>query len=297
MELRHLRYFIAVAEEENITRAAARLHVSQPPLTRQIRDLEEEIGIELFERTAKSIKLTEAGRLFLKEARSAMRRVDDAIHAVRAFGREGSSDVHIGYAPSPTASLLPTVLRVLKKRCPRLQATLHDHSSPEMLAGLREGRLHAAFMMEPTRAAARGVTFEKLRSYPIVLALAPKHPLARRRSLDVAAVLREPLVVYSRTIYPDYHEFLARIVGPRSKRIAFAEECDSGMSLIAAVQSGKGVAITASTLAETAGRRLAFVPITPAPSPAVVGIAYRKGQKNPLTEAIIEAARDAAANG
>src|SRR6187549_3369689 len=100
MELRHLRYFVAVAEEENISRAAARLHVSQPPLSRQIRDLEEELGVDLLERGAKSVRLTPAGRIFAAEARAVLERVESATQVVRAFARGGLKEIHIGYAPS-----------------------------------------------------------------------------------------------------------------------------------------------------------------------------------------------------
>src|SRR5690242_10594314 len=105
MELRHLRYFVAVAEEENVSRAALRLHVSQPGLSRQIRDLEEELRLSLFERDAKSLRLTETGRVFLEEARAVLRRVDDAVRAARAVASGG--ELHVGYAPSLTARILP----------------------------------------------------------------------------------------------------------------------------------------------------------------------------------------------
>src|SRR2546421_12747080 len=102
MELRHLRYFIAAAEEENVSRAALKLHVSQPALSRQIRDLEEELGFLLLERSAKSVRLTEAGRTFLAEVRAVLQRAEEAVKAARAVANGGSSELHIGYAPSLT---------------------------------------------------------------------------------------------------------------------------------------------------------------------------------------------------
>src|ERR1700741_4580777 len=102
MELRHLRYFVAVAEEENVTRAAARLHVSQPALSRQIRDLEDEIGFLLLERSAKAVRLTEAGRTFLTEAKAVLQRAEDAVKAARAKAGGAEGEIHVGYAPSLT---------------------------------------------------------------------------------------------------------------------------------------------------------------------------------------------------
>jgi hypothetical protein len=111
MELRHLRYFVAVAEEQNVTRAAVRLHVSQPPLSRQIRDLEAELGVALFDRGAKAVRLTEAGRVFLTEARVALQRVVDAVQMARAVASGQRGEIHVGYAPSLTVELLPRALR------------------------------------------------------------------------------------------------------------------------------------------------------------------------------------------
>lgn len=294
MELRHLRYFVAVAEEENVTRAAARLHVSQPPLTRQIHDLEEELGVALFERNGKSIRLTEAGRVFLDEARASLQRVEEAVAAVRAVAREQRGELRLGYAPSPSVEILPVLLRAFQRRCPNVRVTLHDHSSPEMLAGLHEGRLHAALMMQPSRLAAQGVTFEPLRTYSVGILVPPAHPLARRRAVTAADAFAEPLVVFSRKEYPDYHEFVARIAGKSMKHLRIAEECDSGPSLMAAIAAGKGVAVSASVVASATGVRLRFVPITPAPAPAVVGIACRRAAPTLLTQSLLEVARSLA---
>src|SRR5437764_12261217 len=107
MELRHLRYFVAVAEEENVSRAALKLHVSQPALSRQIRDLEDELGFLLLERTAKSVRLTEAGRKFLEEARAVVELSQQAVRNARAVATGQRSEVRLGYAPSLTAQILP----------------------------------------------------------------------------------------------------------------------------------------------------------------------------------------------
>src|SRR5258706_16358160 len=111
MELRHLRYFVAVAEMENVTRAATKLHVSQPALSRQIHDLEDEIGFPLLERSAKSVRLTEAGRTFLTEARAVLQRAEEAGGPARAKAGGGSGEIQVGYAPARTGRILPQGLR------------------------------------------------------------------------------------------------------------------------------------------------------------------------------------------
>src|SRR5580765_6903149 len=121
MELRHLRYFIEVAEEENVSRAALKLHVSQPALSRQVRDLEEELGFPLLERSAKSVRLTEAGRMFLSEARAVLQRADEAVKAARTIAGGGSGELHVGYAPSLTARILPATLRAFQAEAPTVR--------------------------------------------------------------------------------------------------------------------------------------------------------------------------------
>ncbi|MCC6232795.1 MAG: LysR family transcriptional regulator [Verrucomicrobiales bacterium] len=291
MELRHLRYFVAVAEEENVTRAAARLHVSQPPLTRQIRDLESELEVALFERDGTSIRLPAAGRVFLPEARLSLQRVEQAVAAVRAAARGPNGELHLGYAPSPSVEILPKLLRALQQRCPEVRVRLHDHSSPQMLAGLREGRLQAALMMQPRPQAARGISFQPLRSYPVGVLLPPDHAWKSRRTLSLTTVLGEPLVAFARKDFPDYHEFLTRVLGPHAKGLRLAEECDSGPSLMAAVVAGRGVAITPSILALASGKRLRFVPLHPAPAPAVVGLAFPARHPSTIVHSLLQAAR------
>src|SRR5690349_6045541 len=126
MELRHLRYFIAAAEAENVSRAAMRLHVSQPALSRQIRDLEDEIGFALFERSAKSVRLTEAGRTFANDARAVLQRAEEAVHNARAVASGGRTEMHVGYAPSPTVRIMPPILRAFQARFPKVRVRLHD---------------------------------------------------------------------------------------------------------------------------------------------------------------------------
>src|SRR6267378_1211338 len=159
VELRHLRYFVAVAEMENVSRAALKLHVSQPALSRQIRDLEDELGFSLLERSAKSVRLTEAGRAFLTEARAVLQRAEDAVKAARAIAT-GSGELHVGYAPSLTARILPPALRAFQAEFPNVRVKLHDFSTEEMLAGLREGKLQIVLVVRLSRAMSRGLRFE-----------------------------------------------------------------------------------------------------------------------------------------
>src|SRR5438046_4324227 len=179
MELRHLRYFVAVAEEQNVTRAAARLHVSQPPLSRQIRDLEDELGVALFDHNAKSVWHNEAGRVFPTEALAVVQRADEAVQTVKAVANGQRGEIHVGYAPSLTVELLPRALRFFQEANPGVRVQLHDLSTQEMLRGLRDGKLNVALMIQTSAKVLAGLTFEELRRYAVCVAAPPAHSLAR----------------------------------------------------------------------------------------------------------------------
>jgi DNA-binding transcriptional LysR family regulator len=292
MELRHLRYFIAVAEAENVSRAALKLHVSQPALSRQVRDLEDELGFPLLERSAKSVRLTEAGRMFLSEARAVLQRAEDAVKAARAIATGGAGELHVGYAPSLTARILPATLRAFQAEVPGARVRLHDLSTEEMLAGLREGRLQLAFTVRLAPALLRGLRFEELARDPICVAVAPKHRLARQRTVTLADVAREPLISYSRKDYPDAHENLTALFATIQSKPRVAEEHDSVSSLIAAVESGAGVAVVPESLTCTAGPRLKLIPFSPALPPLIVGATCARNA-SPAAERFLKCAKEA----
>ncbi|MBI1841222.1 MAG: LysR family transcriptional regulator [Verrucomicrobia bacterium] len=271
MELRHLRYFVAVAETENVSRAALTLRVSQPALSRQIRDLEEELGFLLLARGAKSVRLTDAGRLFLTESRAVLRRAEEAVKAARDIATGGSGEIHIGYAPTLTARILPPTLRAFQAATSGVRVKLHDLSTEEMLSQLAERHLHLAFTTRPSASVLRGFRFEELTREPVRLAVAPTHPLARRRVVTLANAAREPLIAFNRKEYPDYHELLANVFAATEGRPRIAEEHDGVSSLISAVEAGGGVALMPESLACVAGARLKLLPLTPAPAPLAIG--------------------------
>jgi DNA-binding transcriptional LysR family regulator len=297
MELRHLRYFVAVAEEQNVTRAARRLHVAQPPLSRQIHDLEDELGVALFERAAASLRLTDSGRKFLSEARAVLRRAAAAVQAVQKKDGSKKTEIQIGYAPAPTAGFLPRILRDYKKAAPEVHVALHELASNEMLSGLRRKRLHAAFLVEHPASLMRGLTFEKLFSYRVGIVAHKKHPLARRRGVAIREILDEALIVLSRKEYPDHHYWLRRLLGVTARKLRSAEESDGTLSLLAAVEAGRGIAVTSESVLSVAGSRVMFVPLKPAPRPLIVGICYhgRTLAASPTRQFVETARRSAAA--
>ena len=292
MELRHLRYFIAVAESENVSRAALKLHVSQPALSRQIRDLEEELGFVLLARGAKSVRLTAAGKTFQVEAQAVLQRVEEALKAARAVATGGRGELHVGYAPSLTTRILPPALRAFQAGLPNVRVLLYDLSTEEMLGRLRDGALQIAFLIRPSPARLRGLRFENLRRESLCLAVAPGHRLARRRTVRLLDFAREPLIAYSRKEYPEYHEALAKFFATIKGKPQIAEEHDGITSLTAAVEAGGGVALVSESVACLTGPRLKLIPIVPAPAPLVIGAAWPASGLAPAAERFLKCAQD-----
>jgi len=295
VELRHLRYFVAVAEAENVLRAATqKLHVSQPAVSRQIRDLEDELGAQLFERTGKSVRLTEAGFLFLKEARAVLERTDEAVRSVRAFAQAGETELHVGYTPALRAQIVSPTLRAFQREMPKVHVKLHDWSNEKIVTGLRDGRLQLAFTVRPSkRGGSRDLRFEELRREQVRLAVPPTHPFAQRRSVSLADAAKEAFVGLTREDFPDYNAYLAAIFAPVKNKPRVIEEHDSMTSVISAIEAGTGVGISMDALSYSFASRVKLVRLTPEPKPLSLGIATRKGKLSPATEKFCQCARQA----
>ena len=163
MELRHLRYFVGVAEAENVSRAALKLHISQPAVSRQIRDLEDEIGVPLLKRVGKSVRLTETGRVFLNEARAILNGTNEAVLKARAVGGKRDAELHVGDFPLAMGRVMPQLLRNYKKALPNVQVKLHDWPVEKEIAAVRDGQLQLAIIIPPLTGNWRcGLRFKEL---------------------------------------------------------------------------------------------------------------------------------------
>ena len=291
MELRHFRYFVAVAEAENVSRAALKLHVSQPGLSRQIRDLEDEIGFSLFERSAKALKLTDAGKTFLTEAKSVLLHADDAVKKARAVSGGMNGEINVGYAPSLTVQILPAALRAFQEKFPGVRVALHDLSTEEMLAQLGEKFLQVALNVRPPAKLLRGLKFEELARYAMCVAVAPKHPLAKLKFITLEQIAREPLIAYSRQDYPEYHAMLEKLFAAVGRQPKIVGEHDGVTSIVAAVESGRGLALMPSCVACMVGPRLKLLSLRPALPPIPVGAVWRAESGNELAEKFVAGAR------
>jgi LysR family transcriptional regulator, benzoate and cis,cis-muconate-responsive activator of ben and cat genes len=297
VELRHLRYFVAVAEMENVSRAALKLHVSQPALSRQIRDLEDEIGFPLLERTAKSVRLTDAGRAFLDNARALLQNADEAVAKARAVASAEPTELHVGYSPTPVAEILPKVLRGFQRAMPNIHVRLHDWTNKDILDGIRDGRLQLGLIVSsPKTSALRDLRYEELFHERVGVAVAPHHPIAQRRAIRLTEVAAEPLIALTREGYPEYYDYLSVIFSKVKQKPRVVEEHDSLSGILASVEAGNGIAIGMNLFGYNFGNRVKVLDLIPEPKPISVGVAALKGKLSPAAEKFWRCAKEAAAS-
>ena len=289
MELRHLRYFVAVAEEENVSRAAAKLHVSQPGVSRQIRDLEDELGFSLFARTGKSVRLTTAGTVFFGEARDLLARAATAVERASA-ALASPTEIHVGYVPSGTVEIMPRALRGFRDRFPEVRVVLHDLSAEETQSLLLQKKLDLALTVLRHRLS-RGLASQELARYETCVVVGATHPLARSKAVRLAELASEPAATYNRKDYPGYYRHLETLFATVGCKPRIGSEHDSGSSLIAAVAAGHEFALLPSCVRGTAGSRLKFLKVRPALPPWSIVAIWRKDAETEPVRAFVAAAR------
>ncbi|HZB91592.1 MAG TPA: LysR family transcriptional regulator [Stellaceae bacterium] len=241
MELRHLRYFVAVAEEGSLTVAAERrLHTAQPSLSRQIRDLEYEVGATLLTRSARGIELTAAGRAFLEHARIALTHAEAAAEAARRAAQPTKPSFAIGFLTGQEMDWLPEAMNILRDELPNIDVTVSSDYSPRLADGLRRGRLDLAFLRpEPQMPE---LDYKLVTKEPLVLVLPSDHPLAARKAIAVEDIAPGTFIGISETA-PVLREIIGRFLKQIGGDLRAAHEADNLAMAMSLVASTRGVAL------------------------------------------------------
>jgi len=291
MELRHLRYFLAVAEELNFTRAAERLGISQPPLTQQVKALEAELGVTLLDRSAYRIELTDAGRIFAAEAARILGDARSAVQAARRAATGAAGRVRVGFTDSASFNPLVTAtLRSFRSDYPAVEVSLEEHPSTELIVGLRQGRVDAAFVRPPLPTQ-RGLALDLLEKEPLVVAVPSGHPLVARREVDLGSLAAETFILYPRAVRPGLADTVVaacEAAGFTPKVAQYAPQLSSTINLVAA---SLGISIVPDSMRCLQARAVAYLPLRGEPLHAQLGIAYRTEEGSAVVHNFIQAAR------
>lgn len=242
MELRHLKYFIAVAEELHFGRAAQRLHIAQPPLSQQIRQLEDELGTKLFERTSRKVALTSEGEVFLEEARKVLAGLGRAVERVRGMAHGDQGALAVGFVGPAALSLLPEVVREFRQRSPDIHLDLTTASTREQFRMLRAGRIDVAFMRlfgQETQ----GYRTRLFLREPYMLAVPEDHRFAGRGSVRLEDLKGEPMIFYPRHLQPQLFDALIGCFQRAGVSPDIVQESNTEQSTIALVAAGFGLSL------------------------------------------------------
>jgi DNA-binding transcriptional LysR family regulator len=291
MELRHLRYFVAVADELNFTRAARRLGIAQPSLSSQIRQLETEMGTPLLRRETRGVELTDAGTLMFEEARVILAEVERAKMRVGRRARGETGEINIGSAGATYFHpLIPTIIHEFKKNYPDVVLTPEESNTALLLARLRAGAIDLAFVRPPF-SDADGLRFEPLVKEPIVMVLPAAHPLGRLKSAPLSAFAQERIILFTRTLNPPvYDAILATAVGAGFSP-QLAQEAPQVASAIPMVAAGLGVTLVPKSMSRLRPDGVVFVPIEGAALFAEISLAYCRTQRSAAIRNFVTVAR------
>lgn len=298
MELRHLRYFIAVAEELNFSRAAGRVYLSQPALSQQIRKLEEELGEPLFRRTKRQVELTEAGQTLLDGTRDALVQIDQSVRTVRETSGAESSRLRVGFPEYVNHTPLADLLQTYQRRRPEVELEQHElltlQQTLQQISELRRGTLDVGFLLLPVED--DSLELEHALQLELLAALPREHPLARYPEIPMSALAEEPLILFSRRFHPGCYDY---VVGC-CKRAGFKPnivqrnepQLYSGATTYRMVASGVGIGVVAPPLASTGTPGVVFRPLSE-PTPVLnLAAAWRQNDPSRNLQTFLDVLRE-----
>ncbi|MDA8446594.1 LysR family transcriptional regulator [Paracidovorax valerianellae] len=292
MELRHIRYFLAVAEEGNFTRAAARLGMAQPPLSLQIKDLEREVGVPLFHRVPHGAQLTDAGRAFLEGVGGLPARAGDAVRAAQRAARGEAGVLHLGFTGS--SALNPVVIEAIRsyrRGFAQVELKIDEGNSLTLVERLRDGRLDIA-ILRPDGLDATGLRWHRYPDEPLIVALPASHAAARRGPrIDLQPLHGEPFILTPRPLGPSLFDASVAacraagfepVLGPTAPQI---------VSILALVAAELGVALVPASMRHLAFKGVAYRALHSQSARVSLAIAHREGDRSPFVEHFVALAR------
>ena len=289
-ELRRLKHFIAVAEELHVGRAAVRLHMSQPPLSRSIHQLEESLDVQLFIRTSHGVELTNEGEVFLVEARKILKMVERACEVTNQAKRGEIGRLVIGYYGSVIFSVLPRLMAEFKRRYPLADISIHNMKKGEQIQGLRDHSIHIGFIRyvsdEPD------IISNNIISEPIQVALPQNHALAAQASVSLDELNNQPMIIFPRSPRPSFADQVVMVCRKAGFVPNVVHEADDAESTIALISAGVGVSLVPSSLVHLQVPGVVYKPLLPPVMNTELSCIYLKDRRAPVLDAFLECVND-----
>jgi DNA-binding transcriptional LysR family regulator len=291
MELRHLRYFVAVAEEQHFRHAAERLRVAQPALSRQIQSLEEEIGFKLFDRLPRGVKLSTAGKLFLEDARRILQQLDDATKRAKGVASGRSGTLRVGFVESISwHGVVPKSMRRFCQRQPDAELQVYSLRSADQLEAIRSGRLDAGFIFYTN--AEEGLAQLEVESHKPMLALPKGHPLTRLRTVRLRDLRDASFVWFPRWASPvSYDRLLHACAGGGLASPRVVQQAVDQSTILSLVSCRLGVAFVSESARWHCPRGVRLVPVTDLHLPGTVALVWREDDQSILLQKFVDDVR------
>ncbi len=289
MELRHLRYFVTLAEELHFGRAAERLHIAQPPLSQQIRQLETELGFQLFHRTKRTVQLTQSGQVFLASVQGIFRQLEQAIQVGRQTSRGEMGQLVIGFVSSAAYNVLPTILRTFRTRVPGVSLELHELTTNEQSQWLREGRIDVGFLRPPVEEDL--FNFEIIFEEALVVALPEAHGLANQSSVSLRSLSNDPFILFPRTLAPGLFDQIISLCQQADFSPIVAQQAIQMQTIVSLVAAEMGVAIVPQSLQHLQRTGVVYKPIQQSTTLVAIAMIWRQNDTSPTVQRFLEVAR------
>lgn len=291
MELRHLRYFIAVAEVLHFSRAAERLHMAQPPLSQQIQQLEAELGVSLFQRkTKRQVQLTEAGQVFLQEVYRLMAQLDQAIYLTQQTGRGERGKLIVGFTSSIAYDVLPQILRQFRQQFPQVQLVLQELTTTQQEQALRDRQIQIGFG-HPPLSQESFIQMECILREPWVVALPETHPLAKETVLPLRSLAQESFVLFPRDLGPGLYDQIVSFCHQAHFSPTVAQEAIQMQTIIGLVSAGMGIALVPASLQNLQRVGVVYKSLQE-PTPQVeTAMLWRDDADSPVLDQFLQVAR------
>lgn len=287
MDMRRLRYFVVVAEEQNFSRAAERLHMAQPPLSDQIKRLEQALGVVLFDRSSRGARLTKAGELLLVEARRLLVQADQTAALVRRAGQGEVGRLTLGFVPSASNSVLPPVLSRFRERYPDVQLYLQEMNPDWLVAGLHEGRIDVSFFYLPFQD--RALAHEPVSREPLVVALPASHAMASEDEIDLSDLADQPFVLPARyRMLGLYGQVVSACRDAGFEPEAVQKEVWLMQTIVALVAGGLGVALVPASLQNLSRAGVVYRPVRDLSPTVEMGVVWRRDERNPVVATFLK---------
>ncbi|SAK43032.1 MULTISPECIES: LysR family transcriptional regulator [Caballeronia] len=288
MELRHLRYFIAVAELRSVRAASDHLHVTQPAISRQIQDLEDAIGATLFERTPRGLKLTPAGEAYLSEAREILDRVDAANRLARRIASGVQGQLRIGFVENAAWSgIVSRALSAFEQAAPNVALELTPMNTPEQLDALAAGRLDGAIAYR-IGALPEGIESVHVLDQGVVLAVPESWPQGSAGAVDAQELAGKPFILFPRRVYPAYYDRLLSACAERGLTLDIRQEASTETAILSLVSAGMGAAIVNAANRDRPPARVRFVELRDLSVPLPLEFCFVERATNPALERFVE---------